>query len=115
MNFPKIISRIEDGSELYFELDITKDLVWFQGHFPGFPVLPGVVQLHWAAELSQENFGFETGPREVTNLKFKSIIVPPVAVELTLKQTGPAHARFTYKGQGQEYSQGKLVFSESRQ
>lgn len=115
MIFPKIISRIEDGSERRFELDITEDLVWFQGHFPGFPVLPGVVQLHWAVELSQENFGFESGPHEVMRLKFKSIIVPPVAVGLTLTQTGPTHARFEYKGQGQEYSQGKLVFAESSQ
>lgn len=115
MNFPRIVSRVEGGSERFFELDITKDLDWFEGHFPGFPVLPGVVQLHWAVQLSQENFGFETVPHEVMNLKFKSIIVPPLAIELTLVQTGPAHARFAYKGHGREYSQGKLVFSASSQ
>ena len=115
MKFPKLISRVDDGSKRRFELDITEDLDWFQGHFPGFPVLPGVVQLRWAVDLSQENFGFEVGPHEVIRLKFKSIIVPPVAVELTLSQTGPTQVQFGYAGQGQEYSQGRLMFAERSQ
>jgi 3-hydroxymyristoyl/3-hydroxydecanoyl-(acyl carrier protein) dehydratase len=115
LSFPTVISRTEDGDTIRFEFDINEDLHWFQGHFPGFPVLPGVVQLRWAVELAQENFGFEAGPHEVMRLKFKSIIVPPVAVELTLTQTGPSQAQFKYTGQGQEYSQGRLVFSEQRQ
>ena len=115
MIYPKLVSRTEDGDTRRFEFDITENLDWFQGHFLDFPVLPGVVQLRWAVELSQESFGFDSGPCEIMRLQFKSVIVPPLAVELTLTQTGPADARFEYKGQGQEYSQGKLVFGESRQ
>ena len=115
MNFPTLISRTEEGDTRRFEFDISEDLSWFRGHFPGFPVLPGVVQLRWAVELAQENFGFEAGPNEVMRLKFKSIIVPPVAVVLTLTQTGPAQAQFKYTGQDQEFSQGRLIFAESRQ
>lgn len=115
MTFPTLKSRIEDGNTRRFEFDIAEDLVWFRGHFPGFPVLPGVVQLRWAVELAQENFGFKSGPHEVMRLKFKSIIVPPITVELTLTQLGPGQAQFGYTGQGQEYSQGKLIFAESTQ
>ena len=110
-----MISRIEEGDTRRFEFDISEDLSWFRGHFPGFPVLPGVVQLRWAVELAQENFGFEGGPHEIMRLKFKSIIVPPVAIELTLTQTAPAQAQFKYTGQGKEYSQGRLVFAEGCQ
>ena len=115
MTFPTLKSRIEDGNTRRFEFEIAEDLIWFRGHFSGFPVLPGVVQLRWAVELAQENFGFKSGPREVMRLKFKSIVVPPITVELTLTQLAPGQVRFGYSGRGQEYSQGKLIFSESTQ
>ena len=115
MRFPNILSRLEDGDTRRYELDISEELIWFRGHFPGYPVLPGVVQLRWAVELSQENFAIRTVPGEVMRLKFKSIIVPPIAVELTLVQLGPSRVQFGYTGQGQEYSQGQLIFPESTQ
>ena len=115
MKFPTVLSRVEDGDTWRFELDIAEDLIWFQGHFPGFPVLPGVVQLRWAVELSQEVFAQVSGPHEIMRLKFKSIIVPPVTVELMLTQLSPTQTQFSYTGQGREYSQGKLIFKESVQ
>jgi len=115
LRFPTILSRVEDGDTRVFELDISDELIWFRGHFPGFPVLPGVVQLQWAVQLTQENFGLREGPQEILRLKFKSIIVPPVTVELTLSQLGPCEARFEYTGQGQTYSQGRLRFTERAQ
>jgi len=115
MRFPNILSRSEDGDTQRLTLDITNELIWFRGHFPGFPVLPGVVQLRWAVELSQEHFGHASPPREIMRLKFKSIIVPPVAIELTLTARGPGATEFAYTGQGKEYSQGKLIFDEKLQ
>lgn len=115
MRSPNILSCREDGDTRRFELAITEELIWFRGHFPGYPVLPGVVQLRWAVELSQECFGLEAGPREVMRLKFKSIIVPPLDIELTLTRVGPTETQFAYAGQGHEYSQGRLIYFENRQ
>ena len=115
MKFPAILSRVDSGDTQRFELDISSDLIWFSGHFPGYPVLPGVVQLRWAVEMSQQHFGLRAGPSEVMRLKFKGIIVPPRAVELSITRLGPAATQFAYTGQGQEYSQGKLIFDETSQ
>jgi len=115
VKFPIILSRAGEGDTRHFELDISEDLIWFDGHFPGYPVLPGVVQLRWAVELSQEYFGLRSVPHEVMRLKFKSIIVPPIVVKLSLKRLGPAETQFGYTGNGQEYSQGRLIFAESEQ
>jgi 3-hydroxymyristoyl/3-hydroxydecanoyl-(acyl carrier protein) dehydratase len=115
LKFPTILSHVNSGDTQRFELDISSELIWFSGHFPGYPVLPGVVQLRWAVEMSQQHFGLGAGPNEVMRLKFKSIIVPPRAVELSLTRVGPAVTQFTYSGQGQEYSQGKLIFDETSQ
>jgi 3-hydroxymyristoyl/3-hydroxydecanoyl-(acyl carrier protein) dehydratase len=115
MKFPQVLLHTDDGDTRRFTLDITDELVWFLGHFPGYPVLPGVVQLRWAVELSQQHFGFEPGPLEIMRLKFKSIIVPPLAVELELRKLGAATTEFAYSGQGLDYSQGKLIFAGNGQ
>jgi 3-hydroxyacyl-[acyl-carrier-protein] dehydratase len=103
---------VNSGDTQRFELDISNELIWFSGHFPGYPVLPGVVQLRWAVEMSQQHFGLRTGPSEVMRLKFKGIIVPPRTVELSLTRLSPTVTKFAFSGQGQEYSQGKLIFDE---
>lgn len=115
MRFPAILSQSTDRLRLDFELDIVNELIWFRGHFPGFPVLPGVVQLRWAVEMAQRHFGFTSSPHEVLRLKFKGIIVPPRAVQLTVLKTAPCEASFEYTGQGEIYSQGKLRFADSGQ
>lgn len=115
MKFPTILSQSRDGDALQFELEISEDLSWFTGHFPGLPVLPGVVQLRWAVELAQQHFGIETGPQEVLRLKFKSVVVPPRNIVLTLSRSGDAEAAFEYTGPGEVYSKGKLKFSETTQ
>jgi 3-hydroxymyristoyl/3-hydroxydecanoyl-(acyl carrier protein) dehydratase len=113
--FPTILSCKEEGDTRRFELDISPELLWFRGHFAGFPILPGVVQLRWAVELSQQHFGLTSSPQEVMRLKFKSVVIPPLVIELSITRLDETAIRFKYSGQGQEYSQGKLIFREAGQ
>ena len=115
MKFPEILAVINDGDTRRYELDISEQLFWFQGHFPGYPILPGVVQLRWAVELAQKNYDLRSVPREIMRLKFKSVIIPPAVVELTLTRLGPAEIQFGYADHEQEYSQGRLIFAETAQ
>ena len=111
MKFPVIRSQTIDGEIRRFELDIANDLIWFKGHFPARPVLPGVVQLDWAIKLAQQHFGHQDVPREVLRLKFKSVVVPPQILVLTLSRTSATEAIFEYTSHGNIYSQGKLRFA----
>jgi len=43
---PRIVSETL-GPPVRLELAVAPDLPCFEGHFPGVPVLPGVVQLDW--------------------------------------------------------------------
>lgn len=115
MNFPTILSQSEAGDTRHFELEITEQLTWFKGHFPDLPVLPGVVQLRWAIELAREHFGLQDGPQEVMRLKFKSVVVPPRSIHLSLTKQSDTEAVFEYSGPGEIYSQGKLKFNELTQ
>jgi hypothetical protein len=107
---PPVYSHLHDASSHRLLLDITKDLCWFDGHFPGNPILAGVVQLHLAVLVSRWLFGLNGYPQEISRLKFQRLVVPPRTVELELKETQPALIRFRYIGEGSEHSQGRLQF-----
>ena len=113
--FPRVLSQIEDLTTLRLQLDVDTELEWFRGHFPGNPVLPGVVQLHWAICAAQTCFGYLDTPNEILRLKFKSIVTPPRVVELALSRPRTGEVQFDYVGLGQQYSQGRLKFAVNTQ
>lgn len=115
MIFPNILSQSGAGDTRQFELEISEELTWFKGHFPGLPVLPGVVQLRWAIELAREHFELQDGPDEIVRLKFKSVVVPPRSIHLSLIKQSDSEATFEYSGSGEIFSQGKLKFAGTTQ
>jgi 3-hydroxymyristoyl/3-hydroxydecanoyl-(acyl carrier protein) dehydratase len=115
MKTPTVLARHDDGETLHLTLAVSEDLEWFEGHFPGQPVLPGVVQLHWAVDFAREKFGMDGNPDDVQRLKFKSVIIPPVDVDLKLTRTSPTDVRFEFSGADQQYSEGRLRFPGTRQ
>jgi 3-hydroxymyristoyl/3-hydroxydecanoyl-(acyl carrier protein) dehydratase len=94
-------------------LEITPGLAWFHGHFPGNPILPGVVQLHWAVLISQSIFGFSVDPVEIKQLKFKSVVTPGGVLELTLTRRDENIVEFGYSSLDLQHSQGRLIFDEA--
>ena len=75
--------RLAQG-EASFTLAIGADLPAFQGHFPGDPVLPGVVQVDWAIRLAQETFGPLGGFQGLDQVKFQAAIRPGTEIQLRL-------------------------------
>ena len=111
-NFPPVLSLVEDSSQHILRLDISSDLGWFRGHFPGTPVLAGVVQLHWAVSVSLDLFEFSEVPVEIKRLKFKNIVTPPRILELALNKTNESEVKFEFTSLDQIHSQGHLVFEK---
>jgi len=74
----------EDGSvELDLEIDPT--LVWFQGHFPGHPILPGVVQIDWAVAFARDHLGLDLPAARDFQIKFRATILPGDRITLVLR------------------------------
>lgn len=113
-SIPVIIEQKCSASGLQLSLQVDSDLTCFRGHFPGHPVLPGVVQVQWAVEISRLLLDFCKPPGEILRLKFKSIIVPPQRVELLLARRSAADITFDYFSGDNVYSQGLLRFDENR-
>ncbi|HEY6000632.1 MAG TPA: hypothetical protein VI078_15200 [bacterium] len=55
---------------------VPADSPWFDGHFPGQPVLPGIAQLAMVADLIQSALGLPARVAEVSRVRFKQMILP---------------------------------------
>lgn len=55
----------------------------FAGHFPGYPVLPGVVILGWMTAAAEQFLGRRLdGPTRLHNVKFALVLLPGQEVEV---------------------------------
>jgi 3-hydroxymyristoyl/3-hydroxydecanoyl-(acyl carrier protein) dehydratase len=77
------------------------------------PVLPGVVQLHWAVVVARAVFEFPDSPLEVKRLKFKNVVIPPKELELSVCVHKPNEVQFEFHSSDEKYSLGRLVFASS--
>jgi acyl-CoA synthetase (AMP-forming)/AMP-acid ligase II len=78
----EVVSR--DGDVARLTMTLPPTLAWFQGHFPGEPILPGISQVHMAVLLSAEVFGWAPEGSDLTRVKFKDIVRPGETLDLTL-------------------------------
>jgi 3-hydroxymyristoyl/3-hydroxydecanoyl-(acyl carrier protein) dehydratase len=70
-----------------FRLVVPPDLRWFDGHFPGDPIVPAVVQVDWAIHFGCE-LGFDPDRFSgFSRLKFKRVITPNTELRLVLTAT----------------------------
>jgi 3-hydroxymyristoyl/3-hydroxydecanoyl-(acyl carrier protein) dehydratase len=109
---PGIFSLISELSQHRLLLDVGQDLVFFKGHFPGNPILPGIAQLHWAVGVTMSLFGFSEVPNEIKRLKFRKVVQPSTVLELWLKQCNKNEVQFQYESLGQIHSVGSLMFKD---
>ena len=110
---PVIKSIQTDDNEAKLTLFIPASLKWFDGHFPDYPVLPGVVQLNWAMQLARQHLL----PDEVTSrqfkVKFRNVVQPGATIDLHLTWRSEAHQlRFEYSGSAGVHSSGEYVMEE---
>ena len=92
-------------------LHTPADLRWFEGHFPGQPILPGIVQLKWAIEAAARLVEAPGGLRMIQQLKFKQPIRPGTTLELTLERVDEGRAVvFRYESAAGEHSSGRLCY-----
>ena len=113
---PEILAeRRLDGngaaSGVELELRVPADLEYFAGHFPGAPVLPGVVQLDWCLRLARERLGLAGHFRGMEQIKFLAPIGPDAQVTLRLEmRPGGEKLSFGFFVDSKKHSSGTLLF-----
>jgi acyl-CoA synthetase (AMP-forming)/AMP-acid ligase II/3-hydroxymyristoyl/3-hydroxydecanoyl-(acyl carrier protein) dehydratase len=73
-----------DAAGCVVELWVSPTTPYFNGHFPGQPVLPGVAQIDWLVWLARELLGMDGGFAGLDAAKFKRIIRPGSSLRVHL-------------------------------
>ena len=89
-------------------LPIAADHPAFAGHFPGAPVLPGVVLLDEAIRAIELTGGGEPGRWRVTSVKFLRAVAPGEALVLEQERLATGSVRFNILSAGQAVATGAL-------
>ncbi|MFA5631140.1 MAG: AMP-binding protein [Porticoccaceae bacterium] len=110
--FPLLLDSEVSGDSCRLTLHIPDNLFYFNGHFPGRPVLPGVVQVHWAIHYARERF---TGLDEFAGLeavKFQQIVQPGIVVTLELQwRPDCSKLHFSYQSPRTKHASGRVLFA----
>ncbi len=91
-------------------LHLTGDEHFFQGHFPGCPIMPGVAQLGFAVESARKAFAIGGALREAKKLKFLHIMEPGGDYSLVLTRKGEGEIAYEFRKGETSCSSGTLVF-----
>lgn len=101
-------SLSDDGVELRLHVDAGHHC--FSGHFPGFPLVPGVVQVAWAVQLAEQFLPAKGAVQTLDRLKFMRPICPGDTISLTLQRVGADQVRFAYRNDDLSLAAGRLLY-----
>lgn len=101
------VRHIVEGVEI--DLLLPDDLFYFDGHFPGHPILPGVVQVDWAVRFADHYLDMKIGSAQSFSVKFSSIIQPRQPITMVLQRsTNDERLRFIFRDNGKTLSTGSI-------
>ena len=111
VKWPKIAYEHLVNEKAEIQCYIQNELIYFDGHFDNNPVLPGIVQVHWAEAFGRRLFAFSGRFKSLEVVKFQKVIVPGLTVTVTLKYNDVSDKLlFQYESDKGVHSSGRICF-----
>jgi 3-hydroxymyristoyl/3-hydroxydecanoyl-(acyl carrier protein) dehydratase len=107
---PDILAERSDHGTAEWDLCVPSDLSCFPGHFPDYPIVPGVLQLDWVMKLAAGFAGKPLRVARVEGLKFRKPLRP--GYEFTLRLEIDARLeklRFELVADQETFSLGRVI------
>jgi 3-hydroxymyristoyl/3-hydroxydecanoyl-(acyl carrier protein) dehydratase len=97
-----------DGT-VQLTLRLTPELTGFDGHFPGCPILPGVMQIHWLMHFAQQHFALTGAFARLEQLKFIDLALPGQTLTLSMNwDAASGSLSFEYRSEAGKVSSGRV-------
>lgn len=110
---PRVLTVGQTENDATLALYIPADLPCFAGHFDRAPVLPGVVQLHWATHFARQYLGLQGDPGELKAIKFQALARPDTVLQLRLHRIAPNWLGFSFHSAAGQHSQGRMHWQKA--
>jgi 3-hydroxymyristoyl/3-hydroxydecanoyl-(acyl carrier protein) dehydratase len=90
---------------------VPHDLPILDGHFPGVPIVPGIMQVGWAVELARRHALVTGNCRGIVTAKFRRLMLPGMSIDASLEiRSGAGKLQFSFKAGDTVVSTGRLQF-----
>lgn len=110
----ELLAEWDEADGRAFELRVPHTLVHFAGHFPGLPILPGVVQVDWTMRFAREWVPGVRALASVERLKFIAPVPPGALLTLSLTHdTSRRRVAFVWRLGERMCASGAIVYREA--
>ena len=110
---PSILDQQPLENGVLLTLKVDGDIVDFEGHFPGYPLLPGVTQIDWAYHYGRTVLNTPEIFQGMEVIKFFKPIAPNSTVELRLCwRNEKKKLEFTFQSPEGKHSSGRILLVE---
>jgi uncharacterized membrane protein len=110
---PQVTGRTSSDELRQFDLQIPEALACWPGHFPGYSVVPGVLQLDWVMAFIEEWAGTPAAIERIEGLKFMNPLLPGQTAKLSLQRSNGCTFRFKIENDAGVFSLGRILLSKS--
>jgi acyl-coenzyme A synthetase/AMP-(fatty) acid ligase/3-hydroxymyristoyl/3-hydroxydecanoyl-(acyl carrier protein) dehydratase len=101
----------QESERALLEIVVPQNLLYFEGHFPIAPVLPGVVQVDWAIYFGRQYFALPENFCGFQALKFQQVICAETRVYMELiHQPQKQSLQFRYFSDAGQHAGGRILF-----
>jgi len=107
----KIIEKNENTVNLIFT--IPQDSLYFDGHFPDYPILPAVAQIDIVMNFASKYLGISIAVLQIKRAKFLKIITPALTLLLKLeKKDNTLNFKIISPDESDVYSSGSIILEK---
>lgn len=112
------VPGIIGASAVTASIEIPDDGPWFEGHFPGRPILPGVAELALAIAALRRETGRTLPLRGIAFARLRQLVLPGDRLQLSARagdtnQQDAARLRFDLKRDGVPIANGEFIVGET--
>ncbi|KXF80175.1 ApeI family dehydratase [Enterovibrio coralii] len=111
LHMPRVVQTDISQDRATLHLVVEKTLAEFKGHFPGFPIYPGVSQIDDAIRFAKDIFPISGQFSSIDKLKFEAPVWPGMQLTLSMDwHTDTQKLSFKYESAQGAHTRGMVKF-----